>query len=89
MKDKYADIEQLLKVLNDSGWRDALSVKELHTYIHKLSGSAGSYGFGALSDSAMDIDLSLKNRIAGNGHDQDIERKIKQLLEDMKSIYQS
>ena len=89
MKDKHTDIKRLLKTLDETGWQNAADIKELHTIVHKLSGSAGSYGFDSLSDSAMEIDLSLKKRTAGSNSDKEISRKIKQLLQDMKLIYQT
>lgn len=89
MQDKHHQISSLLNQLVHSDWRDAKCILELQTHIHKLSGSAGSYGFDSLSKRAMELDLKLKNRINGDGNDHKIASGVSELLTAMELIYQA
>ena len=89
MRDKHQQINNLLNQLIHSDWCDAKCIIELHSHIHKLSGSAGSYGFDSLSERAMELDQKLKNRINGEGNDHKIASGISELLNAMKLIYQA
>ena len=89
LQDKHQQILTVLNQLDTSQWSDAAQVADLYEQIHKLSGSAGSYGFDALSESAMQVDQLLKNRIAGIENDRKISSKIMALLDHIKTIYEN
>lgn len=89
LQDKHQQILTLLTQLDASQWSDAAQVADLYKQIHKLSGSAGSYGFDDLSESAMQVDQILKNRIPNIKDDREISRKITALLDDIKTIYEN
>lgn len=62
-------IPQKLKLLEDlmnalQQHPDALHLKELKDAVHKIAGSAGSYGFSPVSTLCKEVDLQISERLA-------------------------
>jgi len=59
--------EMLKNFLNYSQEEIFIYTKEVHSYIHKLSGSSTMLGFGELGKYAQELDLMLKNSLNESG----------------------
>lgn len=82
LSDKYKDISALTRQLERCGWADSALIHQLYQQIHKLAGSAGSYGFDQISEAAIAIDSLIKIHRAGNALEKDkIAVMMKELLE--------
>lgn len=61
---KRSDIETAWAAAQAAGW-EGPELKALYDLVHKLAGSAGSYGFRELSTVARVLDRQLNDAVAG------------------------
>lgn len=66
LSDKRREIFVLKQQLEECSWDDSALIHQLYQKIHKLAGSAGSYGFDEVSEAAIAIDSIIKTHRAGN-----------------------
>lgn len=83
--DKLEEIEQLFESLKQTITKENL--EKLHATIHKLSGSAGSYGYVKAGQISKHIELLLEKSIAENSDDLDFIKKMEKLIEKMKFYF--
>ncbi len=63
LPDKVAEIRRLHQSCADA--EDEQVLQDYYTAVHRIAGSAGSYGFRAVSESARVLDRYLSDVIAG------------------------
>lgn len=66
LSDKRKEISALKQQIEKSDWGDATLIQQLYQRIHKLAGSAGSYGFDEISEAAIAIDSHIKIHRVGS-----------------------
>jgi len=87
LTDRHREITALKQQLEESDWKDSALVHQLYQLIHKLAGSAGSYGFDKISEVAIDIDSQIKTYKVGNGLDKEkMSTDLHRLLEQINSL---
>ena len=83
MVDKQANLQQHYDRLK-AGSSD---IEDLNADLHKLSGSAGMYGFEEISQSAQKLMHSLKNDVQGDiSNNEEVSETFTELLTIMKNI---
>lgn len=92
LSDKHSTITQLATQLAKQNWADSALFQELHEIIHKLAGSAGSYGFEKISRAAIAVDSRIRAYQSGKDLDRtklsgDIEEVLR-LIEDETALEQ-
>ena len=60
LPDKKARLEKALNAIKQQGWKPNLE-EALKMEVHRLSGSAGSYGLSSLGKAAQRLDLMLSD----------------------------
>lgn len=80
----------------DNAWRmactnpdDTAAVPYLQIALHRVTGSAGLYGFQAISDAARDAvqRLDVASTAAGNAGDLELRQAIEKLLVQMRAAF--
>jgi HPt (histidine-containing phosphotransfer) domain-containing protein len=59
--EKLSSIEKCIKEVHAKG--DLDSIQALHMAVHKIAGSAGSYGFSEVSEIALPLAQDLRHKI--------------------------
>lgn len=85
LPDKKMRIEDCWRALHHHGWTPELS-GNLITEVHRLSGSAGSYGFSALSQAAQKLDLLLARDVIAGTSGSEHENLIEALLDAIDQV---
>lgn len=63
LPDKLAEIRRLHEACAED--QDEQALQDYYTAVHRIAGSAGSYGFRAVSESARVLDRYLSDVLAG------------------------
>ncbi|HID83143.1 MAG TPA: hypothetical protein EYH06_03475 [Chromatiales bacterium] len=88
LSDKHEEISTLTRQLKQCDWTDTALIHQLYQQIHKLAGSAGSYGFDQISETAIVIDSLIKTYKTGKGLDQKkVSAGLERLLELLQAEY--
>jgi len=77
---KKAGIDASWTQVKASDWHDDEMAK-LRLLVHRLAGSAGSYGFEELGVAASDLDESLKCDARGPAQRQQVKQQVTTLLQ--------
>ena len=73
---KRQDLEVAYQAADDSDWSDE-SIRQLKLLVHRLAGSAASYGFNKLGEAARELDqtLSYAQEQKGDDHEHSINAR--------------
>jgi len=84
---KLAEIDTLLEALRTAEHPLPEDVHTLHRLVHSLTGSGATFGLSALSDTARQLELTIKGVVQGNKIDLtvDVFRKITAQWAEVKS----
>jgi HPt (histidine-containing phosphotransfer) domain-containing protein len=63
--------------------------EDLFQHVHRLAGSAGSYGFEALGQAASLVDRYLIANSPGMGNPAELEVKLQKLLTEIDNVIQA
>lgn len=86
LSNKHKEISALTHQLEQCDWADSALIHQLYHQIHKLAGSAGSYGFDQISEAAIAIDSLINAHRVGNRLDKEkISAILVQLLKLLKT----
>ncbi len=81
-QEKQAELEDRWEQLQASDW-SADSLALFRTPVHRLAGSAGSYGLIELGNAARQLDTSLKTVNPNRAQRDDIQRQFELLISAM------
>jgi HPt (histidine-containing phosphotransfer) domain-containing protein len=77
---KRSRIEERWKQLQSSSWSDAV-LAALQADVHRLAGSAGSYGLHDLGEAASRLESTLRSGEASEAWRQTVGRRTRALIE--------
>lgn len=86
LPEKKSRIQALWRDAKSGGWR-AGDLNGLRVEVHRLAGSAGSYGMDALGQAASRLEAGLKNAAKAHGDGRSATPLAQELLQDLLAAF--
>ncbi len=85
LPEKITRISALWRKVHSEGWQTA-DVQALSVEIHRLAGSAGSYGLDELSHTASRLHTGLRKFAADSGNRPGLAEAVQELLDQIAGV---